>query len=96
MREKIKMLENHTHFLAQAVHIQLDSLSLVIFIFFLSQIHPVKKDGSSCRLLQKIQTSEEGGLSGTGRTNDCNHITLIDINCHSVQSLNGAALIPFF
>ena len=59
------MLENHAHLLAQAVYIQFDCLSLAIFIFLLCQIYAVKKNSSAGRLLQKIQTSEEGGLSGT-------------------------------
>lgn len=39
---------------------------------------PVKPQGSAVRLLEKIQTSQQGGLACSAGAYDCRHISLVD------------------
>ena len=96
MRKQVEMLEHHSHALAQGVNVQFYHFSALILVFLLGDVDPVKDDGSSGRLLQKVQAAKEGGLSGTGRPDDCHDIPFVDVDRHTVQCLDGSHFIMLF
>ena len=79
------MLEHHPHFLPVDIDV----------CFFIRNIRPLKEDMSACRHLQKVQTAQEGGFAGAGRSDDNNNLALFDFRIDAVQCLNRTALIIF-
>ena len=87
------MLEHHAHALTQGIDVQFYGLSIFIPIFLLGDIHTAKNDGTTGRLLQQVQTAQEGRLSGTGWSDDSHHIPFVDVDRHAIQGSDGAHLI---
>lgn len=65
MREQVKMLEHHSHFLTKIVDVELYSLAGSVLVFLLGDIHTVEDDLTVCRLFQKVQASKKSGFTGT-------------------------------
>ena len=95
MRKQVKMLENHSHFLTEAVDVQLYFLSGSIDIFFLRDVHAIENDLAVCRFFQKVQTAKESRFTGTGRSDHYHYITSVDIRCYTVQCFDRTSVIMF-
>ena len=66
------------------------SLAGSVLVFLLGDIHTVEDDLTVCRLFQKVQASKKSGFTGTGRSDDYHNITFVDVDCHTIQSLDRA------
>ena len=73
------MLEHHSHFLTVQINVDL----------LIGDILAAEEDLTGGGFLHQIQTTQEGGLAGAGRTNDNNHFTLVDVGGDTVHSLDG-------
>ena len=77
MREYIELLEYHADLLT--VEIQVGALWVEHISF--------KDDLSACRFLQQVETSQEGGLSASGRSDDRNDFAFDDLFIDAFQDL---------
>lgn len=68
------MLKNHTHIFSEFINIQ----------FRIQNLLPVYYDLTFLRFFQEIQTAQESGFSGTGRTNDTDTLTFVYMSCDSL------------
>ena len=75
--KQVKLLENHSDFLAVTVNVNLG----------ISNVRSLKQDFAACGHFQKIQGTKEGGFSGTGRSDNGNNLALTDICGNSIQYL---------
>ena len=85
MGEEVEVLEDHAHLLAVEVDVVLG----------VRDVGPVQADGAAGGDLQKVQAAEEGGLAGTGGSDDHHHLAPVDVGIHAVQGLDLPALIVF-
>ena len=85
VREQIEVLEDHAHFLAEFVQVDLALGNDLAFYV----------DGTVRRLLQQVQTAQESGFTGAGRSDHDHDISLVDINIYTVQSADGTAVVMF-
>ena len=76
MREQIKVLEHHAHLLTMMVNVH----------FLLGNIHIMKPYMSCIRNFQHIQASKKCTLSRTGRADDHDHFTFMNIQVDSFQN----------
>ena len=95
MREQVKMLKNHAHFLSETVDVQFYFFAGSINIFFLCDIYAVKNDLTVCRLFKEVQTSEKSRFTGSGRSDHYHNITFVDICGYTIQSFDRASVIMF-
>ena len=86
MGKEIEMLENHAHFLAMPVDIDPR----------VGDVGSVKENGAGSGELQKIQRTQEGGFSASGRTDDDGYFAAADIGGDTVQCLDGTFIVIFF
>ena len=77
MIEQIKMLEYHTQLLAHLIDITV----------LIHDIVAVKEDFAGSGLLQTVEAAQEGTFAGTGRTDDNDTFTLLNMAVDVLQYL---------
>ena len=82
MREQIEVLEHHSHLLSVLVDVDV----LVCDINF------IDINMSRGRLLEQIQGSEEGRLSGSGRSDDDHDVAPVDLKGYIVDRVDRRLL----
>ena len=83
MREEVELLEDHTHFLADLFHIT----------DVVAELNAVHNDLSFLMFFEAIETANECGFPGTGRTEDDHHFSLL--NGEADASKNMELIKPF-
>ena len=76
MREKIEVLEHHSHLLPMPIDVDL----------FGRQLHALKINLPGGRLLEQIETPQQGGFAGAGRSDDRDHLAFFHIQIAMIQS----------
>ena len=80
MWKQVKLLENHSDFLAVTIYVNLR----------ICNIRSFKQDFSSGWLLQKIQGKKKSRFTGTRWSDNGNNLALTDICGNSIQYLVGS------
>ena len=75
MRKQVELLEYHAHLLPVQIQIY----------FFIHQVAAVKFNGTAGGDLQQVQAAQEGGLTGTGGTDDAYHIPFANIHINALE-----------
>ena len=86
MREEIEVLEHHAHLLTILVEIDLLVHDILI----------LEDDASVGRRLEKVQTPEEGGLTGTGWSDHDHDVAPVNIDVDAIEGLDLSVVIVHF
>ena len=74
--KQIELLEYHTDFLTVNINIHLH----------VRQVLALEHDRTAGRIFQTVDASQKCGLAAAGRADDCNHITLINIQIDALEN----------
>ena len=80
MAEQVELLEHHTHVGTHAVNVYIRVGDLGI----------AHHDGAVVRLLQQVHATQQGGLTGTRRTDEAHDLARLDLHVDALENLNLA------
>ena len=91
MREKVEMLEHHTHLAAMGVEI--DSLPLRVLL--LCDVRPLHDHAAGGRRFEQVERAQERGFAAAGGADDHDHVALADGKAHAVEHPDRTAAEVF-
>ncbi|MNC42608.1 hypothetical protein D3C75_914270 [compost metagenome] len=80
MREQVELLEDHAHFFPCHIDIML----------LVRNRLPFKGDFAACRLLQQIQTAQEGAFARAAGADDYDHFPFVNLQIDPLQNFQLA------